>query len=366
MKILVSVSLSKFKIMKEFFAKTFYHNTVGDWAISFAIIIGAIVAGKILYWIFGNIFKKLTAKTKTKIDDIIVDMIEEPVVLALTIVGFWYGLHRLHFPEDWYVWLGKIYHILIAINITWLVARLFDAIIEEYIVPLTEKTESDLDDQILPVVRKSLKIAIWMLGIIIALNNAGYDVTAMIAGLGIGGLALAMAAKDSVSNIFGGIMIFTDKPFKVGDRIKINGFDGTITEVGLRTSRMRTLEGRLVTIPNSQFTGDMVENVTEEPTRKVVLNLGLIYDTTPEQIKQAMDLLKQIAGANTNIEEEHLVSFNSFGDFSLGILFIYYIKKDSDILDTQTDMNLAILSQFNANGLEMAFPTQTIYSKKDA
>ena len=351
--------------MKEFFEKTFYYNTVGDWAISLAIIIGAVIAGKILYWIFGNIIKKLTSKTKTKIDDIIIDMIEEPVVLALTIAGLWYGLHRLTFPEGWYVWMGKVYHILIAINITWLIARLIDAIIEEYIVPLTEKTESDLDDQILPVVRKSLKVAIWILGIIVALNNAGYDVGALIAGLGIGGLALAMAAKDSVSNIFGGVMIFTDKPFKVGDRIKINGYDGTIEEVGLRTSRMRTLEGRLVTIPNSQFTGNMVENVTLEPTRKVVLNLGLIYDTTPEQMQQAIDLLKEIAHSNPNVEDNYLVSFNAFGDFALGILFIYHIKKDSDILDTQTEINLAILNQFNANGLEMAFPTQTIYHKKD-
>ncbi len=351
--------------MQEFFEKTFYYNTIGEWAISLGIILGSVVAGKILYWISGNVIKKLTTKTKTKIDDIIIDMIEEPVVLALTIVGLWYGLHRLHFPEGWYEWLGKVYHILVAINITWLIARLIDAIIEEYVVPLTEKTESDFDDQILPVVRKSLKVAIWILGIIVALNNAGYDVGALIAGLGIGGLALAMAAKDSVSNIFGGVMIFTDKPFKVGDRIKINGFDGTIEEVGLRTSRMRTLEGRLVTIPNSQFTGNMVENVSDEPTRKVVLNLGLVYDTTPEQMKQAITLLDKIAKEHGGIEDNHLISFNAFGDFALGILFIYYIKKDSDILNTQTEINLAILEQFNANGLEMAFPTQTIYHKKD-
>lgn len=347
--------------MKEFLAREFYYNTVGDWGISLLIIVGAVVAGKILYWIFGTVVKKLTSKTKTKIDDIIVDMIEEPVVLALTILGLWYGLHRLNFPDNWYVWMGKVYHIMITVNVTWLVARLMDAIIEEYIVPLTEKTESDLDDQILPVIRKGLKSAIWILGIIVALNNAGYDVGALIAGLGIGGLALAMAAKDSVSNIFGGIMVFTDKPFKVGDRIKINGYDGIIEEVGLRTSRMRTLEGRLVTIPNSQFTGNMVENVTEEPTRKVVLNLGLTYDMSPEQMEKGLELLKSIASNNTNIEENFLVSFNSFGDFSLGLLFIYYIKKDSDILNTQTEINLAILKQFNAHGLEMAFPTQTIF-----
>jgi len=351
--------------MEDFFAKEFYHNTVGDWFITLLIILGSVILGKLIYLFFGRIVKKLTAKTKTKVDDIIVDMVEEPVVLAITIAGLWYGLQRLEFTEWWYDWMGKVYHILIAINITWFIARLVDAIIEEYIVPLTEKTESDLDDQIMPIVKKGLRSVIWILGIIVALNNAGYDVGALIAGLGIGGLALAMAAKDSVSNIFGGIMVFTDKPFKVGDRVKVNGFDGTIVEIGIRTSRMRTLEGRLVTIPNSQFTGNMVENVTAEPSRKVVLNIGLIYDTTPEQIEQAINLLKEIAGANTNVEDNYLTSFNAFGDFSLGILFIYYIKKESDILNTQTEMNLEVLKRFNENGLEMAFPTQTIYNKKD-
>ncbi len=351
--------------MRDFLAKEFYHNNIADWGISLLIILGAIIAGKVLYWFFGNVIKKLTSKTKTKIDDIIIDMIEEPVVLALAIVGLWYGLHRLSFPEGWYEWLGKVYHILIAVNITWLVARLVNAIIEEYIVPLTKKTESDFDDQIIPVIQKGLRSVIWALGIIVALNNAGYDVTALIAGLGIGGLALAMAAKDSVSNIFGGLMIFTDKPFKVGDRIRINGFDGTISEVGLRTSRMRTLDGTLVTIPNSQFTGNMVENVSAEPSRKVVLNLGLTYDMTAENMEKGIELLKEI-GANCNdVEDEFLVSFNAFGDFSLGILFIYYIKKESDILETQTIINIEILKKFGENGLDMAFPTQTIHTIKE-
>ncbi len=348
--------------MNDFLAKEFYHNTVGEWAISLLIILFSVIIGKIVYWFFGNIVKKITAKTKTKIDDIIVDMIEEPIVLALTILGFWYGLHRLNFTDAWYLWMGKVYHILLTVNVTWLIARLIDAVIEEYVVPLTEKTESNLDNQVIPVVRKGLRSVIWILGIIVALNNAGYDVGALIAGLGIGGLALAMAAKDSVSNIFGGIMIFTDKPFKVGDRIKLGGFDGIITEVGIRTSRMRTLEGRLVTIPNSQFIGNMVENVSAEPNRKVVLNLGLTYEMSAEKMEKAINVLKEIAANNKDIEDNILVSFNSFGDFSLGILFIYYIKKESDILTTQTDINLEILKNFNENGLDMAFPTQTIYN----
>lgn len=349
--------------MKEFLAKEFYNNTISNWMLSLIIILGAIIVGKIVYWISNKFLKRITAKSSSKLDDILIDMIEEPVVFAITIAGIWLGLERLHFSDGIDNWLTKIYHILIAINITWFVARFLDAIIREYVIPLTEKSENDLDDQIIPIVRKGIRTVIWVVGIIVALNNAGYDVGALIAGLGIGGLALAMAAKESVSNMFGGIMVFTVKAFKVGDRIKINGFDGTITEISFQVSRMRTLEGRLVTIPNSLFIGNMVENVTAEPTRKVVLNIGLIYDTKPEQIQSGMEILKNISTTSPNLDEGTVISFTDFGAYSLGITFIYYIKKESNIFDTQTEINLEVLKQFKSAGLEMAFPTQTIYTK---
>lgn len=245
---------------------------------------------------------------------------------------------------------------------TWLVARVVDALIEEYIVPLTEKTESDLDDQLLPLFRKGLKIIVWTMGIVVGLNNAGYNVGAVIAGLGIVGLAFTLAAQDTVKNFFGGIMIFADKPFKIGERIQIGDIDGFVKEIGIRSTRIKTLAGRLVTILNSMFSEDAIENIDKEPTRKVVLNLGLTYDTTAEQIEQAMQILKDISASHTDkIDENVLVSFNAFGDFSLGILFIYYIRKEADILDAQTAMNLDILKKFSAAGLDMAFPTQTIH-----
>jgi MscS family membrane protein len=221
-----------------------------------------------------------------------------------------------------------------------------------------------MDDQLIPVIRKGLRAVVWILGILVALNNAGYNVGALLAGLGIGGLALAMAAKDTVANIFGGITIFTDKPFKINDRVKLSGFDGTISEIGIRSTRLKTLEGRIVTIPNSKFTDGMVENVTVEPWRKVVLKLGLVYETSVEKMEKGMDLLREIATNNSDLEDNHIVGFNDFGTSALGIIFIYYIKKGSDILATQTSINLEIMKKFESHGLEMAFPTQTIYTKK--
>jgi MscS family membrane protein len=175
-----------------------------------------------------------------------------------------------------------------------------------------------------------------------------------------------MAAKDTVSNIFGGFTIFSDRPFKLNDRVKVSGFDGTVTDIGVRSTRLKTLEGRVVTIPNSTFSDTAVENVSLEPSRKVVSNIGLTYDTTPEQMRQAMELLKTIAASNDGAEENVLVAFNAFGDSAMNIIFIYYIKKSADILETQTEMNMKILEEFTRAGLDFAFPTQTLYTKQMA
>jgi MscS family membrane protein len=350
--------------MKTFFSKEFYYNTIGEWAIALLILLGSFIIAKLIYWIFGNIIKKITKRTKSKVDDIIVDMLEEPIVLGMSIFGLWYGFRLLVFPDTINVWINTVYHVLIAFTITWLIARLVDAIIREYLIPLAEKSDSTMDDQMIPVIRKGLRSVIWILGILVALNNAGYNVGALLAGLGIGGLALAMAAKDTVANIFGGITIFTDKPFKINDRVKLGGFDGTVTEIGIRSTRLKTLEGRIVTIPNSKFTDGMVENVSLEPSRKIVLNLGLVYDTSSDQMEKAMELLKAIGTQHPLTEENVLVGFNDFGASALGLIFIYYIKKDADILITQSEINLEIKRKFEENGLEMAFPTQTIYTRK--
>lgn len=348
--------------MKEFFAKEFYHNTVGDWALALVIIVGTLIAAKALYWVIGRIVKKLTAKTKTKLDDIMVDMLEEPIVLIVTIIGVWFAIGRLSFPENIMDVIDNIYMVMIALTITWLMARLVDAIIKEYVVPITKKTKGDFDDQIIPIIRKAIRAAIWIMGIIIAMNNAGYNVGALLAGLGIGGIALAMAAKDTVANFFGGVTIFTDKPFTINDRVKINGFDGTVTEIGIRSTRLKTLENRIVTIPNSKFTDGMVENVSSEPHRKVVLKLGLVYETTASKIQNGMKALQTIVDENEDLEENTVISFNEFGDFSLGILFIYYIKKGADIMGVQTAVNLEVKRRFEEFDIEMAFPTQTVYT----
>lgn len=349
--------------LREFLAKEFYWNTIGEWGLSFLIIIGSVLIGRLLFWVFSNIVKKLTAKTETNLDDIIIDMVEEPISFAVAILGIWYGLDMLHLPDVGHVWINRIYYLLIIFNIAWLVNRVLDALIQEYLVPVIEKSESDLDDQLLPILKKGLHAAVWIMAIIVGLNNAGYDVGALIAGLGIGGLAFALAAQDTVANFFGGITIFVDKPFTVNDWIIINGHEGIVEEVGIRSTRVRTFPGRLITIPNKVFAESAIENVSAEPNRRVILMLGLTYDTSHERIKEALGILAEVhAKFASQLEEKHLELFDSFGDFSLNVKFVYYIKKGEDIFQTNSAINLEILERFNTAGLDFAFPTQTIHA----
>ena len=341
----------------------FYGNSILNWAIAVGILILSFVVVKMLYWIFSNVIRRLTSKTKTNLDDVLINKLEKPLTYLILILGYWISIHYLVFKEEVEIVLENAAYFLLVVDVTAILSRIVDALISEVILPITEKSESSFDNQLIPVIQKGVRSIIWVLGIIIGLDNIGFDITAMIAGLGIGGLALALAAQDSVKNIFAGIMIFLDKPFRIKDRIQVDGFDGTVEEVGLRSTRLRTLEGRIVTIPNSRFTDNSVTNVTSQPTLKVKLNLGLTYDTDEVQMQKAIDILEDIVKDEDAITDDYAAGFNGFGDFSLNILFIYYVKPDSHWLDTQTLVNKEILRRFNNEGLEFAFPTQTILKK---
>lgn len=171
---------------------------------------------------------------------------------------------------------------------------------------------------------------------------------------------MGLAAKDFVANIFGGITVFVDKPFVVGDRVQLDGVDGTVIEVGIRSTRIKTLAGRIVTIPNHKFTDSIVENVTAEPARKIRLDLGLTYETTPERIEEAIGILTEIVEKHVGTEDNTIVWFSGFGDFSLNVSAIYYVRKEADVSLTPGAINLEILRRFNAAQLEFAFPTQTL------
>jgi len=337
----------------------YLNNTLETWIYAISFAVGAVILGKTLYWIIQKTLKVYTRKTSNDLDLMFVDMIEEPLSLALVLFGFWFAFDMLTLADGVREFIDSVFYFVVLFNLAWFLTRFFDAIVEKYIVPLVKDSDTDLDDVLLPLVRKSIKIAIWTMTVIIGVDNAGYDVTTMITGLGIGGLVFALAAKDMVSNLFGGFVIFSDKPFNLNDRIVIDGFEGYVREIGLRSTRLETLDGRIVTVPNSAVTDNSVLNITKEKGRRIKFYLGLTYDTDVKNIEKAKNILTEIINQNEHTQDS-VIAFDSFGDFSLNIMVLYWVKKGSPIVAVTDEINMNILKQFNEAKLDFAFPTQSL------
>lgn len=343
--------------------RIFYGNTLESWGISLLIIVGALFLNKIIVIINKRVIRKLTNKTKSNLDDILFKMLESPVLLGIMLFAIWISASRLRLEPAVDNIIFKAYQILIVLNITWFAARFVNALIQEYLVPATEQNATKyIDSSLLPILRRTALTVIWALGIVMALNNVGVDVATLIAGLGIGGLAFALAAQDTIKNVFGGFTILTDHPFRIGDRIKVDGFDGFVEDIGIRSTRLRTLEKRLVTIPNYKIVEASVENITDEPMRRVLMNIGLTYNTTHSEMEEAIRILKSISKTVKHIDQNEMVTtFSEFGAYALIIKYIYYVTREGDVMNTPSEVNFEILKQFNQAGLQFAFPTQTIY-----
>jgi len=346
--------------------QTFYRNTIHDWIISLVIIVGAVLLNKGIVLLNKYVIQKITAKTKNKLDDILFKMLESPVLLGITLFSIWVAAKRLDLGVPVETMIAKSFRVLTVINFTWFAARLVKALIEEYLAPKAEQTDfKHLDIHLMSIIRRTVLSVIWSIGIVMALNNVGVNVGTLIAGLGIGGLAFALAAQDTIKNIFGGFTIFTDRPFRIGDQIKVDGFNGFVEEIGIRSTRIRTLEKRIVTIPNFKIVDAPVENISNEPMRLVSMKLRMNYNTIPVKMNEAMSILKDMPQRVENVESKDLsVGFTEFTEYAMIISFSYFIKKGADLLEIPTRVNSEILRAFNEAGLQFAFPSQTIYMEK--
>jgi len=283
------------------------------------------------------------------------------------LTAIWFAARRLNLGSEVEKHIAFAYKILIVVNITWFIARFANALIEEYWVQkVDEHNHRVLDIHLVSLLRKTILTIIWSLGTVTALNNIGYSVGAIVGTLSIFGVAFALASQDTIKNIFAGVTIFFDRPFRIGDRIKIDKFDGFIEDIGIRSTRLRTLEKRLVTIPNFKLMDSFIENVTDDPMRRVMMKLGLTYNTTPEKMNEAMVILKDMPNKVKTVDSKDItVAFTDFTDFSLAITFIYFIKAKADIMGTTSEVNSEILKAFNEAELQFAYPTQTVYIEKE-
>ena len=341
----------------------FLNNEVWRWAIYLGIVLVSLMLSKTVFHLMRKIIQQFTKRTKSQVDDLIMDAIQRPVSLALLFSGVYFGLYLLSYEgqsvaDHETAW--GIYTFILTFLGIYVVARLYGDLLAHYVKPIVEGTETKLDDQLLPIAVKGGRFVLWAIGLMIAASNVGIDVNSLVAGLGIGGLAFALAAKDTVANIFGGASIFADKPFQMGDVVTVSGHTGTVEEIGVRTTRIRTFDDTIFVLPNSSMASSPLENVSARRKRKRVMSIGLTYDTTYEKMQEAKQLTRKILDEVGGLEEDPTVRFDEFGDFALILKIIYWVKDPADHWIKMDQVNDEILKRFNEAGLDMAFPTQTI------
>ncbi|MEM3364541.1 MAG: mechanosensitive ion channel family protein [Candidatus Micrarchaeia archaeon] len=341
-----------------------YGNSLIQYAEFFGILVLFYLLSKLVYVIFAKYLRQIAKNTKTEIDDILIEISEGPIIIFVLILGLYIGKAIALNPDSVpYIFIDSIFEILLTINVAWLILRFIDSFVVRYMRKHAERGDSKLNEQLISLVRNLLRIIIVLLTLIFLLSNLGFDVTALIAGLGIGGIAVALAAQDSISNFIGAIVIFTSKPFRVGDFVRIGQYQGTVRQVSLRNTRIELLSGTYLIIPNNKVVTDVVENFTMANERMIEQVIGLIYDHDSKKIEKAIQVLTDIVSSHPNISR-HDIRFMEYGAYSQNINMRYWIKDPTQLRQTVHQVNLEIKKAFEKNKIEFAFPTQTIQVKK--
>jgi MscS family membrane protein len=265
----------------------------------------------------------------------------------------------------------QIIQAVAAIAVAYAIYSLVD-VIEFYLTRWTSKTKTKLDDMLVPVIRKSIRISIAIISSIYIIDNIFHqNIRSILLGAGVGGIAIALAAKDTIANFFGSITIFADKPFQIDELVKINDYYGPVEEVGFRSTKIRTLEGHLVTIPNSIVANANIENVGQRPFIRRTSNITITYDSGTDKTQKALEIIKDVVASveeiNHDPDRAPRVYFNDFNDCSLNIYMSYWVVPADYwvYMEVNEKVNFEIMKRFEAEKIEFAFPTQTLYLKQD-
>jgi MscS family membrane protein len=352
-------------------------NEIWRFGLVLLAVLTAMVAGRIVQFAINSYALRLAKKRAEGPLILLLKAMANPMYIAIFAAGIFLAKVPLLFDDEKGIrtaisngWT-TIARVIAAIAAAYALYRLVD-VIEYYLNRLVGKTETKLDDMLVPVARKSLRITIAIIAILlIAENILGANIKSILLSAGVGGIAIALAAKDTIANFFGSITIFADRPFQIGELVKIGEYRGPVEEVGLRSTRIRTFQGHLVTIPNSVITNSTVENIGRRPFIRRKSNITITYGSGHTKAKKAVEIIKEVLAnvpeVNTDPERLPRVYFNDFNDWSLNIYISYWVKPADYWLYHAVNerVNLEIMKRFEAEQIEFAFPTQTLYVKND-
>ena len=363
--------------MKKILLEELLGNTMQD----YAWFIGAILLGLIFKRIISKYFSRLLYKIiNKKYSDIGIEKIDslltKPISLCIMLSIIYLGSSHIQYPAEWNLvdknqiglkmLISKGFSLLFLYSIFWILLKLID-LIGIILYKKAELTENKMDDQLIPFIIEIARIMIYIFAIFIIMGNVfNVNIAALATGLGIGGIALAMASKESLENLLGSFTIFFDRPFTVGDVVTVGSITGSVEKVGFRSTRIRTFDKSLVTLPNKKMIDAELDNLGMRPVRRVKFNVGLTYETSSDQIKAIVSDIQEMINNHPKTNQSGKVRFQEFGSSSLDIMVMYYVNSPrwDDLIDVKEDINYKIMEIIKKHKSDFAFPSTTVYLQK--
>jgi MscS family membrane protein len=275
-------------------------------------------------------------------------------------------LEIFSWPQWVQTYLSKGLQVVVAVSLNYVLLKATDMLMNYWRNRAAGEPDKFFNEQIFPVIRKTIKAVIVVTAVLVTSQNLGIPITGVLAVGSGGGLAVGLAAQDTLANLFGAVAIFMDKPFKVGDRVQVESIDGTVEAIGLRSTRIRNLDAHLVTVPNKTMGNAIITNIDRRPTIKTVMNIGVTYDTSNEKLQEALAILDDIIRKHPKTQDV-TITFNKFADSALNIQVVHWWNSTNhkEYLNGMQQFNLLIKQRFEQARIEMAFPTQTVYLKQE-
>jgi MscS family membrane protein len=342
--------------------------TLGELAFSFAIVLLTVILRSLVTRVVFSGLKKAASKTRFAYDDRLIDALEKPVSSFLLLLGLFLAAGVLPVDPAWRELLTTGFRVLSVVILFWALFRLSDVLVD-IMTRLSARTGSDSFRGFGDLVKKSLRVFIALVGAVMVIDNLGYNIGGLIATLGIGGAAFAFAAKDTIANFYGSIALALDRPFRVGDWIKVGDqVDGDVEEIGLRSTKVRTFPKTVVSIPNAVLANEVIDNQTRMPKRRVKQVVGVTYETSPDTMEALTAAIRKLLEDDEGVHNEFiLVNWTDFGGSSLDILVYYFTAtvKWAEYLAVRQRINVKIARAVADHGSSVAFPTRTLYLEGD-
>lgn len=344
----------------------FFGISVKQYVLAGIILLLCLIFKRLLSGLLSRVIFPLVDRTENTFDDLLLQSIRRPLELLVLIGGLFIALQVLQLPTQ-PIDLRQFGHSLIkglfTFNIAWVLFNAVD-ILEQTTARWAKRTGSPLDEHLLPFIRKTTRSFIVILAIVLVIQNLGYSISGLLASLGIGGLAVALAAKDTLSNIFGSIMILLDRPFRVGDWVKTGDLEGTVEEIGFRSTKIRTFAKTMITVPNNIIATTAVDNFSRMPKRRIKMTIGVSYGSSPQQMRDAVSTIRTMLEQHPAINQDFmLVNFTDFSASTLDILVYCFTTTTNwgEYLQAREDVCLKIMDIIDDLGMEIAFQSQSLY-----